>query len=190
MKCGDILKSIDEKKNVDEELVPRLLAGTVLGDVLKLHLQLNDACDKKANFILAISGLILMFTLTQISQYLNANIEYGIAIKVGFILTISSALISAALSVFVIKPTIENSDRLNLFYYGSFCNMLTKEQYEMEMKKLVDNKEDIIKQYAYEIYELSEYDLKPRFKQLKIASKILILSLVFGTVTTFSYLIN
>ena len=30
-----------DKKEEEEELLPRLLAGTVLGDILKLHMQLN-----------------------------------------------------------------------------------------------------------------------------------------------------
>lgn len=124
---GDILTTDGKKENEKEDIVPRLLAGAVLGDILKLHMRLNETCDKKANYILGISGLILIFMLTQFLQTFNSTFTYDISVKIGFIITILLTLTSAILSVFVIKPTIENADRLNLFYYGSFCNMITKE---------------------------------------------------------------
>lgn len=58
------------------------------------------------------------------------------------------------------------------------------------MKKLVKNPEDIIKQYSNEIYDLAKYDLGPRFKFINMASKILIVGLAVGTVTTFRYILN
>lgn len=187
---GDTLTTNDKKNDEKEkeDLVPRLLAGAVLGDILKLHMQLNDTCDKKANFVLAISGLILIFILSQFMEFFNPNIIYDITIQIGFFITVLSALAAAILCVFVIKPKIGNTNKVNLFYYGSFCNNITKEEYEIEMKKLVKNQEDIIKHYTNEIYDLGKHDLLPRFKSVNLASKMLIISLAAGTVTSFLYM--
>ena len=50
---GDFLLN----NNEEEKLLPRLLAGAVLGDILGLHMQLNATCDKKASVSPAIPVL-------------------------------------------------------------------------------------------------------------------------------------
>ena len=174
----------DEK---EEELLPRLLAGTVLGDILKLHMQLNATCDKKANVTLGISGIILMITLTKMVDIFSPNSDYDIYLKLGFILTTLASITSAILSVYVIYPhNIEDKSRLNLFYFGSFGGT-TKDTYVSRIKNLVMDRDEIVTQYAEEIYDLGKYDLMPRFKTLNIASKVLLLGLIIGALTILRY---
>lgn len=179
MDNGDIL-SIDNEKN---DLRLRLQAETTLGDILNLHMQLNDTCDKKANFIFGLSGIILLISLTKLLDFINLDIHIGI--KIGLVITIVTSLISAICSAYVIKPKIKNSDRINLFYYGSFCDKLTRYRYEEELQKIIKNPEELIKQYSNEIYDLGQEDLKPRFEKLNTASRILISGLIIGTSTIF-----
>ena len=182
MDNGDIL-SIDNEKN---DLRLRLQAETTLGDILNLHMQLNDTCDKKANFIFGFSGLLFIILLTKLTDFINPDISSYTMIL--FLLTLITLLISAILSALVILPKIENSDRLNLFYYGSFCD-IRRDEYEDKLKKLVMNPEELIKQYSNEIYDLGQYDLKKRFKYLNLASKILILSWILGISTIVALII-
>ena len=178
MDNGDIL-SIDNEKN---DLRLRLQAETTLGDILNLHMQLNDTCDKKANFNLGFSGILLVILLTRLSDFIQSDISSYTRIL--FLLTLFALLISAIYSAAVILPKIKNSVRLNLFYYGSFCE-ITNDQYEEELKKIVKNPEELIKQYSNEIYDLGQEDLKPRFEKLNTASRILISGLIIGTSTIF-----
>ncbi len=172
----------------EEELLPRLLAGTLLGDILRVHMQLNDTCDKKANITLGISGIILVIMLTKVVDIFKPNSDYDIILKIGFILTVLASIISAILSIYVIYPRkIEDKSRLNLFYFGSFTN-ISKDEYVSEIKNLLNDRERIATQYAEEIYDLGQSDLMPRFKTLNLASRVLVWGLIFGTLTILIYL--
>ena len=176
MDNGDNLSDDDEKN----DLMLRLQAETTLGDILNLHMQLNDTCDKKANFNFGFSGLLLVILLTRLSDFINSDIS--LYTQILFFLTLIALLISAILSAFVILPKIKNLRRLNLFYYGSFCE-ITRYEYEEKLKEIVKNPEELIKQYSNEIYDLGQCDLKPRFTYLIHATNLLILSWILGTLT-------
>ena len=183
---GDFLLN----NNEEEKLLPRLLAGAVLGDILKLHMQLNATCDKKASVSLGISGVILIITLTKMTIIFNPDFNYGIFLKMGFATTILACIVSIILSVLVILPKIVEEDRLNLFYYGSFSKMISSDEYVLEMKNLLNDREKIIEQYAKEIYDLGTLDLMKRFNLLKYSSKSLTVGLISGTITLVIYIIN
>lgn len=176
--------------NEEEKLLPRLLAGAVLGDILRLHMQLNATCDKKASISLGISGVILIITLTKMTIIFDPDFNYGISLKMGFVATILACIASIILSVLAILPKIVEEDRLNLFYYGSFSKMITRDEYVLEMKNLLNDGEQIIEQYAKEIYDLGALDLMKRFKLLNYSSKFLTLGLISGTISLLIYMIN
>lgn len=176
MDNGDIL-SIDNEKN---DLRLKLQAETTLGDILNVHMQLNDTCDKKANYIFGFSGLLFLILLTTLSDFIHSDISFYI--RIGLILTFITLLSSAILSALVILPKIKNSNRFNVFYYGSFCYK-TRRQYEEKLKRTLKNPEELIEQYSNEIYDLGKYDLIPRFTYLIHATNMLILSWIFGTLT-------
>jgi len=175
--------------DIEKEELHSSLTETVLSDILNLHMQLNNTCDKKANFTLGIAGIILIITLTKMVDIFDPTLDYNILVKIVLIITIFTSLLAAILSVFSIKPKIEDKDRLNLFYYGSFCNMITRDEYESEIKNLLTDKEKIIKQYSDEIYDLGKHDLMPRFENIKWATRILIISLIFGIGTIILYIL-
>ena len=184
MDNGDILSDDDEKN----DLMLRLQAETPLGDILNLHMQLNDACDKKANFILVFSGILLTILLTRLSDFIHLDIFYSCAMIL-FLFTLIALVFSVILSASVILPKIKNSKRSdNFFYYGSFCDNKI-EQYEQKLKEIVKNPDELIKQYSNEIYDLGQYDLKPRFTYLIHATNMLILSWMSGTLTIIALII-
>jgi hypothetical protein len=126
--------------------------------------------------------------LTKVVDIFKPNSDYEFILKIGFILTILASMVSAFLSVYVIYPRkIEDKNRLNLFYFGSFTN-ISKDKYVSEIKNLLLDREHIVTQYAEEIYDLGQSDLMPRFKTLNLASKILLWGLIFGTLTILIYL--
>jgi len=183
---GDFLSN----DNKEEELLPRLLAGAVLGDILRLHMQLNATCDKKASVSLGISGVILIIALTKMTILFDPNFNNGILLKIGFIATILACIFSVILSVLVILPKIGEENWLNLFYYGSFSKMISRDEYVLEMKNLLNDREKIIEQYAKEIYDLGTLDLMKRFKLLNFSAKSLTFGLISGTITILIYIIN
>jgi len=151
----------------------------VLGDILNLHMELNKICDNKANFLLGISGVILMIALTKISlEFTLYNL-----MQLGFFIIMLASLISAILSVWVLKPKIgKGFERTNLFYYGSFTEKLSsREDYAREIQNLLKDQDKIIKHYAEEIWDFAYYDLAPRFRTINIATTILLVGLIIGT---------
>jgi hypothetical protein len=183
-KLFTIMKKISKK-----ETLPMSLYEQVLGDILHLHMTLNEICDHKANFLLGVSGIILTIALTKISSEQTMSDPI---IKFGFLIIIIATLISAILSILATKPKIgKKFKRINLFYYANFIQKLSRDEYVKEIQNLLKDKDKIEKQYAEEIYDFGCYDLAPRFKKINIAVTVLLTGLIIGTILiTTSWLIQ
>lgn len=156
------------------------LSERVMHDILNLDIQLNKICDNKANYLLGISSIIITLSLSKISGFDNSIHP---AQKWGFIIMCLAALISAIISVDVLKPKIgKNFKKLNLFYYANFLEKLSREEYVKQIRHLLNDKNMIEDQYASEIYDFAYYDLSSRFKKIKLATEVLLGGLVISVI--------
>jgi len=150
--------------NVSEEL-------NFLDQIIAINMSLNDLVDERASFLSGIAGVIAVVALTQIFS------SSGL-VRIGFIVVALTGLITIILSIGVIRPKQLKLQRINLMYYGGICRYEEKKYYSM-IKNLLRKKDDTIKEYVKEIYDLS-LELKARFKLIRRIGDILVSGLIAG----------
>jgi hypothetical protein len=142
-----------------------------LDQIIAINMSLNDLVDDRASFLSGIAGIIAVVALTQIFSTTGL-------VRIGFIVIILTGLVTIILSVGVIRPKQLKLQRINLMYYGGICNYEEKKYYSM-IKNILEKKEDTIKEYVKEIYDLSQ-ELKARFKLIRRTGDILVSGLIAG----------
>jgi len=142
-----------------------------LDQIIGINMSLNDLVDDRASFLSGIAGIIAVVALTQIFSTTGL-------IKIGFLVITLTGLITIILSVGVIRPKQLKLKRVNLMYYGGICHYEEKKYYSM-IKNTLRKKEDMIKEYVKEIYDLSE-ELKARFKLIRRIGDILVSGFIAG----------
>jgi hypothetical protein len=142
-----------------------------LDKVIEVNLSLNDLVDDRASFLSGIAGIIAVVALTQLFG------SSGL-IRVGFLVVTLTGLVTIVLTVGVIRPKSLKKKRINLMYYGGICHYDEKKYYSM-INDLLESREDMIKEYIKEIYDLSE-ELKARFQLLRKTGDILVSGLIGG----------
>jgi hypothetical protein len=142
-----------------------------LDQVIAINMSLNDLVDERASFLSGIAGVIAVVALTQIFSM------SGLA-RIGFVVITLTGLVTIILTVGVIKPKSLKLKRINLMYYGGICHYEEKKYYFM-IKNTLEKKEDMIKEYVKEIYDLSQ-ELKARFKLIRRIGDILVSGLILG----------
>jgi len=155
----------------------------VLQNILDLHMNLHEATYNSANFLIGMTGIILAIIISSIPKLDDYSIQQVNLAKVGIFILAFSCLIALLICLKIINPTIENKssdEETNLFYYVSFLSNCTEYNYGVELSKLIKDEKYITKQYALEIYNLSECVLKPKFKELKYATLVLMIGITFG----------
>ncbi len=142
-----------------------------LDQVIGINLSLNDLVDDRASFLSGIAGIIAVVALTQLFSSTGLT-------RIGFLVVALTGLVTIFLSVGVVRPKSLKKQRVNLMYYGGICHYDEKKYYSM-IKDVLDNKEDMVKEYVKEIYDISE-ELKARFKLIRRTSDILVTGLIAG----------
>ena len=155
----------------------------VLEDILDHQMRLNEILDKKAHFIMGIAGIILTIIVAEVLPNLD---KFNDLEKIGIAIISCGCILSLILTIKIIDPIMGDRERTDLFYYKSFLkNYDTGEDYAKDLKKLLNNEDEIIKLYAMQIYDLSDLVLKPNFYLLKITSRILLIGIIVGSIFVF-----
>jgi hypothetical protein len=151
-----------------------------LDQIIAINLSLNDLVDDRASFLSGIAGIIAVVALTQLFSATGL-------VRIGFLVVTLTGLVTIILSVGVIRPKSLKLKRVNLMYYGGISHYDEKKYYSM-IKDALESKEDMIKEYVKEIYDISE-ELKARFRLIRRTGDILVTGLVAGFILIlFSFL--
>lgn len=144
-----------------------------LRDSLTYHHDVRNSLDRKASFLLALAGVIFVFSIVQLDK-----IQY-------FIIAVSS-FITIILSVLVLCLPYRGKikEKFGLMCWWGFSGK-SFEQYSNELNKVFVSDEKIIEEYKKEIWNLANYSLKPKSELLKWASYILVVGLLIGFVLFF-----
>jgi len=144
-----------------------------LQDSLKHHRDLTVALDRKASFLIALSGVIFGLSVSRLDQ-------------LQFIVIAACSLISVLLLVMIIRLPFRGKieQKFSLLCWWGFKNKKF-EEYSDEIDQLADSKSGIIKEYKKEIWNLAEHSLKPKNTLLKWASLILSVGLLAGFIIFF-----
>lgn len=172
-----------------------------LQNILDVHMDLHEASYTSANFLITTTGVILTIIAIGIIPELDNLVDkFSIYALLGIGSIVATSLYALIKCLNVIKPQIENDmivgtpDKYNInyLYYASFLPHYTpdsldecdekRNEFKADLLKLVADDKCIANQYAMEIYNLSYFVLKPKFKQLRLATQTFMVGIVVGII--------
>ena len=121
--------------------------------------------DYQTNILVGIGTAVTAFSIT------NLNSANGIFYILG-----SFSLISVLVGLFAIHPPMfmrKRQQKESLFYNKKICKFDSPDQYAVEIKKILENKDDMINEYCIEIRNLYKYYYQPKRKLFKISRNLL-----------------
>jgi hypothetical protein len=151
-----------------------------LDQIIAINLSLNDLVDDRASFLAGTAGIIAVVALTQLFSTTGL-------VRIGFLIVTFTGLLTIILAVGIIRPKSLRKKRINLMYYGGICHYDEKKYYSM-IKDVLESKEEMIKEYTKEIYDLSE-ELKARFQLIRRIGDMFISGMIAGFVLVVLYFV-
>jgi len=150
-----------------------------LSDILRNHIQNKIHFDTKANWLLAVSALILSFSLPHIKEGLSIT-------NLGFVIIFLSSLLAFLFSLVIFEPPnfllkLPHSPK-SMMFYKSFKHM-TPEDYAKNLKK-VKTSDAIIDQYAHDVSNLVNRSIAIKNKLIKWPAYILFFGVLLGAILT------
>lgn len=141
-------------------------------DFLKtaLHHQIfiHDSLDRKASWLLGISGVLFVLSLSRLDTP-------------GFEIIIVFTLLSALFNIWAISfPFKYERRKCFSFLCWKGIRRLSFEEYKKEAASILADEPRMIKEYDKEIYSLSEYSIKPKSRLIRWASLCLTIGLIAG----------
>ena len=159
----------------EKPVAPRL---EILQYILDLHMRLHEITYTNAYLFISATGVILTIIIALVLPNIK---DFSNLAKAGITVIAIASFAALLLNIDIINPKIgKKIERKNLFYYSSFLDHCSKDEYANELSKLIKNEEHIIEQYAKEIYDLSQHVLAPKFKHLNHTANILLVGIVVG----------
>jgi hypothetical protein len=128
-----------------------------VGDVLKKQMNLVRQIERRSNVALGFSGAVLTFALG----------VGGGSLRPEMTIVMVAAAISVAFCLLSLKPPkllSKKRQQESLFYHTAIANR-QPEQYVAELKGVSEDLDQVLEQYALEIYNLTKHSiiLKKRF---------------------------
>jgi hypothetical protein len=141
-----------------------------LNESLNVNLAMNNIVDGRANFLAALSGIMLTIALTQVFTASGWD-------RIGFGAISMTCFIVAFLAIGVIRPRIRVFDTNNMYYLGILQH--SEEKYGKIVKNIISDGDKIVNEYVDEVYDLSK-ELKIKFRLLQYAADVLAVGLAVG----------
>jgi hypothetical protein len=162
-----------EQPNLDESILPRLMASNALRANLSKHMTLNQMADHKASMIMTTASLMLTISVTQydkldLSTFTVVMVTGGLAIL---------------FSIFAIIPVLHVKGVLNLFYFRSF-ERVSEDEFKAAFKETLADKEKLYDAYLREIYYLGKHRLTRKYFWIRNGLWALLVGLTAAAVLT------
>ncbi len=148
------------------------MASNALRANLSKHMTLNTMADSKAAMILTASSLIITITLTQ-----HAHINL-----ITLLILAGSGLLAIIFSILAIIPPLHASGATNLFYFRSFAE-LSEEEFSVQFRAILNNKEKLYDAYLHEIYFLGKHRLTRKYRLIRDGLWSLLVGLIGATIS-------
>lgn len=162
-----------EQNNIEEPVLPRLMASNALRANLSKHMTLSQMADHKASMIMTASSLILTISLTQYDKL--DLLTFTVLMVTGGLAILSS--------IFAIIPVLHVKGFLNVFYFRSF-EQVSEEEFKSTFKELLSDKEKLYDAYLKEIYFLGKHRLGHKYFWIRIGLWGLLAGLAVSAVLT------
>lgn len=141
--------------------------------------------DQKANIIIAITSLIYTISLGQWNT-LQAGYRLGLVILMAFcLIALLLAIISVTPNYKQRKTSLKrlNQSKKNIFFFGHFANMSFDEYFE-EMKRVVQNKDELYKEMIKDVYQMGVVLHKEKFTLLFYSYRFFFAGLILSSLAT------
>jgi hypothetical protein len=147
-----------------------------MNDVFQNHIVSKNHLDTKINWLLGISGLIMSILLPYIVKDDASLNHIGLLVMaLASMIAFFICLVSFELPHFLTRNMPEQS---SVMFYNRSTSHSTESIYN-ELKK-INNYDDMLKQYAITLYNLTERNIKIKNKLFKYATYTLFFGLTFG----------
>ncbi len=159
------------KSNVGDSPIP------FLDSVMRKSTDHVRHFDIQTNILIGISLAILAFSVSQLN---GSNIQIPV-----YILIIST-IISIFIGVYAIHPPKymrKRGQEESIFYNKKVVGFGSSESFATEIKNVLQNKDEMIKNYSIEIFNLYKYYYQPKRKLFKISRNFLLLGIFLSIVT-------
>jgi hypothetical protein len=147
-----------------------------LEGIVQKHYSFSQHLDNQVNILVGVSTAIFLFSL---SQFLDDN-----AGKPFLVLAVTSG-VTLFIGLFAIHPPAfmrKRGQEESISYNKKIASYTSSQDYWKELRNVIDDKEEIIRQYATEIYNVSKFYYRPKRKLFHVARTVL----VVGILSTFA----
>jgi hypothetical protein len=162
-----------DQPDIEEAILPRLMASNALRANLSKHMTLNQMADHKASMIMTAASLMLTISVTQYDKL-------GLQI---FAIMMATGGLAILFSIFAIIPALHVKGVLNLFYFRSF-ERVSEEEFKIAFKETLADKEKLYDAYLREIYYLGKYRLTRKYLWIRNGLWSLLVGLVLAALLT------
>jgi hypothetical protein len=162
-----------DQTNMEEPILPRLMASNALRANLSKHMTLSQMADHKASMIMTAASLMLTISVTQYDK-----LDWPT-----FVVLMATGGVAILASIFAIIPVLHVKGVLNLFYFRSF-EQVSEDEFKTAFKETIKDKEKLYDAYLREIYFLGKHRLTHKYFWIRIGLWVLLIGLAAAAVLT------
>jgi hypothetical protein len=132
--------------------------------------------DTQTNILVGVSMAVFLFSLSQLTKEI---------VHAPFVVLALFAGVSAFIGLFAIHPPRfmrKRGQQESLMYHKNILSFGSPDVYSKELAKVTEDRNEMIKQYGTEIYNVSKYYYLPKRKLFHAARNILIIGFFFAFV--------
>ncbi len=133
--------------------------------------------DSQTNILIGINIAIAGFSISHLG---NNSELYWVSVILSFF-----SIISVICALYAIHPPrfMRKKGQIeSLFYNKKIIKFNSSEEYSKKIFEMLENKDDLIKNYSIEIYNLYKYFYRPKRKLFKISRDLLMIGIILGFV--------
>ncbi len=140
----------------------QIARGSILSSIENKHIQYISMADRRAQGILAISAILIPFSLSKID---TPECHYGVMV---FLAGAVTTIIASVLCLMPKRFKRKEKDRRHPLHFSGITQF-EKEEYLLRMASLTQDTAELSRELAIDMYHLSHDVLEPKFRLLRIA---------------------
>lgn len=143
-----------------------------LEGIVQKHYSFSQHLDNQVNILVGVSTAIFLFSL---SQFLD-----GHAGKPFLVLAITSGF-TLLVGLFAIHPPAfmrKRGQEESISYNKKIAAYKSSKEYWKEVRRVIADKDEIVRQYATETYNVSKFYYRPKRKLFHLARNILVIGIL------------
>lgn len=151
----------------------------ILFGILDKTTKLIQHLDTQTNILIGISSAIFVF--------MTAGLKYGSLNTSLLVLGVFSAT-AALVGLFAIHPPRfmrKKGQKESVMYNKAIGNFQSHTIYKKKLEKIFGSRDEILDQYAMEIYNLAKYYYQPKRKIFKLSRNILLTGIILSLLISF-----